>query len=294
MKRIATQKNGFWKRVFINIPFVLLIALMIALFGGGLLLIFYSIASLFAFKSAMIFLILAGAGVIAIGAGLALIVAYRKYFDFYNNKMGWEYPDKPKKEQKSVVDGKKSVKDYFTLSNISLAVLAIGALFTIISAALGCINRDNWVADTKSFMESNGYYSNVDHRMHSETVHATGTSEKVGKIVLNFTEKQAVIIYTSEPSKLGMVSYDYYVKFPNQLSFNRSSDGTITINEATPPVIKETTIKKLFFFLFKDFNVEKQVLIYLPVDAKEGMPNYIEIVGNNVIYAANDTLSEQA
>lgn len=106
MKRIATQKNGFWKRVFINIPFVLLIALMIALFGGGLLLIFYSIASLFAFKSAMIFLILAGAGVIAIGAGLALIVAYRKYFDFYNKKMGWEYPDKPKKEQKSVVDGK--------------------------------------------------------------------------------------------------------------------------------------------------------------------------------------------
>ena len=229
-----------------------------------------------------------------LGAGLALIVAYRKYFDFYNKKMGWEYPDKPKKEQKSVVDGKKSVKDYFTLSNISLAVLAIGALFTIISAALGCINRDNWVADTKSFMESNGYYSNVDHRMHSETVHATGTSEKVGKIELNFTEKQAVIIYTSEPSKLGMVSYDYYVKFPNQLSFNRSSDGTITINEATPPVIQETTIKKLFFFLFKDFNVEKQVLIYLPVDAKEGMPNYIEIVGNNVIYAANDTLSEQA
>ena len=88
MKRIATQKNGFWKRVAINVPFVLMIALMIALFGGGLLLIFYSIASLFAFKSSMIFLILAGAGLIAIGAGLGLIVAYKKYFEFYNKKMG--------------------------------------------------------------------------------------------------------------------------------------------------------------------------------------------------------------
>ena len=41
MKRIATQKNGFWKRVVINIPFILMIALMIALFGGGLLLLFW-------------------------------------------------------------------------------------------------------------------------------------------------------------------------------------------------------------------------------------------------------------
>ena len=40
MKRIATQKNGIGKRILINIPFILLIALMTACFGGGLLLVF--------------------------------------------------------------------------------------------------------------------------------------------------------------------------------------------------------------------------------------------------------------
>ena len=289
MKRIATQKNGFWKRVAINVPFVLMIALMIALFGGGLLLIFYSIASLFAFKSSMIFLILAGAGLIAIGAGLGLIVAYKKYFEFYNKKMGWEYPDAPKKEDKSVVDGKKTFKDYVTLPNVALVVLALGALFTIISAALGCINRDKWVDDTKTFMESNGYYSNVEHRTHKDTILETGTSDRINRIEINFIEKQAVIIYTTDADKLGSVNYDYYVKFSNQLSFTRSKDGTVTITESAPPVIEETTLKKLFFFIFKDFNVEKQVLIYLPEDTKEDMPNYIEIVGEKVIYAVTET-----
>ena len=104
MKRIATQKNGFWKRVVINIPFILMIALMIALFGGGLLLLFYAIASCFAFKSAMVFLVLAGAGLIAIGIGIGFIDIYKKYYAFYNKKMGWEFPDVPQKEEKTVHD----------------------------------------------------------------------------------------------------------------------------------------------------------------------------------------------
>ena len=138
MKRIATQKNGFWKRVVINIPFILMIALMIALFGGGLLLLFYAIASCFAFKSAMVFLVLAGAGLIAIGIGVGFIDIYKKYYAFYNKKMGWEFPDVPQKEEKTVVsDGKKNNKKYVAVSNSEVAVLAVGAKCTIVSAALG-------------------------------------------------------------------------------------------------------------------------------------------------------------
>lgn len=203
--------------------------------------------------------------------------------------MGWEYPDAPKKEDKSVVDGKKTFKDYVTLPNVALVVLALGALFTIISAALGCINRDKWVDDTKTFMESNGYYSNVEHRTHKDTILETGTSDRINRIEINFIEKQAVIIYTTDTDKLGSVNYDYYVKFSNQLSFTRSKDGTVTITESAPPVIEETALKKLFFFIFKDFDVEKQVLIYLPEDTKKDMPNYIEIVGEKVIYAVTET-----
>lgn len=290
MKRIATQKNGFWKRVGINIPFVLMIAAMVALFSGCLLLWFYAIASLFAFKSSMIFLILAGAGTLCLGVGLALIPAYKKYYAFYNKKMGWKFPDKPEQEKKTTVnDGKKSFKDYFTVSNVSLAIIALGAVFTIISAALGSINRDTWVNDTADFMKESGY---LNEPMHVANLKDTIQKQNVGDedintIVVDFKDKQAVIIYvgTESPDKLGFVTYDYYVKYENQVVKTRTKDGVITLSESPAPKLDDTTIKKLFFFMFKDFDVEKQVKIYLPEDTKEGAVNEIKIVGDNVIFA---------
>lgn len=299
MKRIATQKNGFWKRVGINIPFVLMIAAMVALFSGCLLMWFYAIASLFAFKSSMIFLILAGAGTLCLGLGLALIPTYKKYYDFYNKKMGWEFPDKPKKEEKTTVDdGKKSFKDYFTLSNISLAIIALGAVFTIISAALGCINRDTWVDATSSFMKESGYMTEPTHIQNfKDVIQAQNAGDKnISTINIDFKDKQAVIIYvgTESPDKLGFVTYDYYIKYENQIVKTRTKDGVITLTETPAPKLDDTTIKKIFFFMFKDFNVEKQVLIYLPEDTREGAPNEIKIIGDNVIYAKQVDKTDKA
>lgn len=299
MKRIATQKNGFWKRVGINIPFVLMIAAMVALFSGCLLMWFYAIASLFAFKSSMIFLILAGAGTLCLGLGLALIPAYKKYYDFYNKKMGWEFPDKPEKEEKTTVDdGKKSFKDYFTLSNISLAIIALGAVFTIISAALGCINRDTWVDATSSFMKESGYMTEPTHIQNfKDVIQAQNAGDKnISTINIDFKDKQAVIIYvgTESPDKLGFVTYDYYIKYENQIVKTRTKDGVITLTETPAPKLDDTAIKKIFFFMFKDFDVEKQVLIYLPEDTREGAPNEIKIIGDNVIYAKQVDKTDKA
>ena len=290
MKRIATQKNGFWKRVGINIPFILMITAMVATFSGCLLLWFYAIASLFAFNSSMIFLILAGAGTLCLGIGLALIPAYKKYYDFYNKKMGWEFPDKPEKEEKSVVnDGKKSFKDYFTLSNVSLAIIAVGAVLTIISAALGSINRDTWVNDTAAFMKESGYMTESMHVVNlKDPIQGQNIGDKsVNTINIDFKDKQAVVIYVGneDAEKLGYVTYDYYIKYENQIVKSRTKDGVITLTESPAPKTNDTTIKKLFFFMFKDFNVEKQVKIYLPEDAREGAVNEIKIVGDNVVFA---------
>lgn len=286
MKRIATQKNGFWKRVVINIPFILMIALMVAMFGGGLLLLFYSIASCFAFKSAMVFLVIAGAGLIAIGIGIGFIEIYKKYYDFYNKKMGWEFPDAPKKEEKSVVsDGKKSFKDYLTVSNIAIVVLAAGAVFTIISAALGCINREKWVEATSMFMNDSGYLTEVEHRQTKDSVNEVEGSDKLHTIIVDFQDKKAVIVYTTDLDKIGFATYDYYIKYENQVIKTRSSDGVVTLTESPAPKRDDTVTKRLFFFMFKDFDVEKQVVIYLPDDAREGMPNEIKVVGENVTYA---------
>lgn len=279
MKRIATQKNGFWKRVVINIPFILMIALMVAMFGGGLLLLFYSIASCLAFKSAMVFLVTAGAGLIAIGIGIGFIDIYKKYYAFYNKKMGWVFPDAPEKEEKTVVtDGSKSFKDYLTVSNIAIVVLALGAVFTIISAALGCVKREKWVEALSTFMDESGYYTEVQSRQLQDY---TGD---VDTIEIDFDDKQALIIYTTDKDKAGFVTYSYYEKYKNQVVITKSN-GVVTLTETPAPKRDDTAIKRLFFFMFKDFDVEKQVKIYLPDDAREGMPNEIKIGGTNVIYA---------
>lgn len=293
MKRIATQKNSLLKRVAINIPFVLMIALMLALFGGGLLLAFYAFASIFAFHSAMICLILLGAGTLAIGAGLGVICLYKKYYGFYNKKMGWEFPDKPKKEDKTVAyDQKKPLKAYLTLPNIAIAVLALGAAFTIISAALGSINREDWERETSSFLEQDGYYDSAQWRSITQSLLADQNHDEISRIEITLIDKEAVIIYSDDTTLRGSTSINYYEKFRNQISFSISANGTLTINENPAPVVEKTTIRRLFFFMFKDFYVEKQIQITLPISEKED----IEIVGDEsqIIYAQEDIESEDA
>lgn len=174
---------------------------------------------------------------------------------FLQQKMGWEFPDKPKKEEKTTVDdGKKSFKDYFTLSNISLAIIALGAVFTIISAALGCINRDKWVEDTSSFMKESGFYNQVEHRQMKDSVQAQNAGDKnISTINIDFKDKQAVIIYvgTESPDKLGFVTYDYYIKYENQIVKTRTKDGVITLTETPAPKLDDTTNKKIFFLCSK-------------------------------------------
>lgn len=46
--------------------------------------------------------------------------------------------------------------------------------------------------------------------------------------------------------------------------------------------------------MFKDFDVEKQVKIYLPEDARKGAVNEIKIVGDNVIFAKPDKVEQEA
>lgn len=173
--------------------------------------------------------------------------------------MGWEFPDVPQKEEKTVVsDGKKSFKDYLTVSNIAIAVLAVGAVCTIISAALGCINREKWVEATSTFMNESGFFTEVEHRQTKDSVNEIEGSDKLNTIVVDFTDKQAVIVYTTDLDKIGFATYDYYIKFENQVIKTRSSNGVVTLTESPSPKRDDTAIKRLFFFMFKDFDVENK------------------------------------
>lgn len=276
MKRMATQKNGFWKRLLINIPFVILIALMIALFGGGLLLAFYSIVSVIAFNSAMIYLIVAGASAILIGLGLILIPVYKKYYAFYNKKMGWKFAEENPKPEKTVTYDKtparEMVKKYLTVSNVAIGILALGSIFTIISAGLGCIDRENWVRDIGGYREKRGYYTDVRNEPVKFNINGGFADEKViNNIIIEQADesgrnKEIVLVYTNLPTRQGFVEISGYKKFEGDFSASRKTNGvndTVTVHVGDAPELN-APLDKLLFFIFDDYVAEKQIIIYIP------------------------------
>lgn len=281
-KNTHNTKDTF-KKICLFIPFVLLAIFIAAMLCGGLLLIFYSIASIVAFDSAMICLILLGAGLIAIGAGCGLICAFKKYRGFYDKKAN-NIQNEPKKQEKTVVHGSKTFKDYITLSNVALLILLLGGIFTIISAVLGSIKKEEWQSATSSFLTSTGYYETTEHRPLKYSLLEDMDASAVSRIEIDLEGKNAVIIYSNSTSQRGWVNIDYYEKFQNQVAVSRSKNGTITIKENTAPTHDDTAIKKIFFFMFDDNSSQKQVLITLPKSEKDN----IKITGDQntvIIYA---------
>ena len=283
MKRIATQKNGIGKRILINIPFILLIALMTACFGGGLLLVFYSIVSVIAFNSAMIYMIVAGAGAILIGIGLCLIAVYKKYYAFYNKKMGWKYEKEEKPVEKTVTYANKPaserIKKLLTVSNVGIAILALGSVFAIISASLGSIDRANWVNAIGGFKEQRGYYTDVRNEPVSYPIAGMTSAQKPINLITitqptsGERKKEIVVVYSKLADRQGRIEIKGYKKFEGDFSVSRKTNGnndTVTVNVGNAPALT-SPLDKLLFFVFDDYIVEKQIYIYIPCSEKDNI-----------------------
>lgn len=262
--KIDPSQHGFWERFFINIPFVIIVALTVAFFGCGALLMFYSFVSVAAFKSAMIFLIVFGGSIFATGAGLVLIYAFRKFHVYYEKKMDIFQAT----ELKTTSETKKSFAEYLTLSNISYTFMIIGCVLCLISALLGCTNRDKWLEATSSYIDENGYYADVKTFEIEYYVYDVTTFDfEVKNINIDFSDKKAVIIYTYDDDKQGRICVSTYVHYPNQVSASLSSDHkTFSITDNPAPEISNTVLNKLLFFVFDDNYFENQVKIYVPAD----------------------------
>ena len=286
MKRIPTQKNSFLKRLLINIPFVLLVALMIACFGGGAFCVMYCFITAAAFHSAMISLILLGAGALLIGLGLLLIVGFKRYYAFYDRKMGWQYPDRvddASQEKTAVGSSRKPLKEIFSLQNVAIGALALGAVFTVISAALGCIDRANWVAAISPYREAHGYYGDVIRVLREYYVENINTHKSdVSEIDISLIEKQAVIVYTDEETRRGKIMIEAYISYENQVTFSLGKNGVLSIEERPEPENPETALDKLLFFaddLLRSYPSERQIIVYIP----ENFRDDIEIVGEHIV-----------
>ncbi len=280
MHKLDSQKQSAAKSALIYVPFVLLIILMTAFFAGGLLLLFYAFVSVAAFKSAMIFLIVAGAAFILAGAGLGLVVAYKKYYAFYVKKTGRKLVEESDKTKKVVTsdssDEKPFVKRLLTVPNIALALLALGSVFSIISAALGCINRSNWVDAIGEYKESKGYYADIkDEPLEYEIDDTSNGKQPIRKIVIDASavanqhrDKQIVVVYTKEDAYTPKIKISGCKKFDDDFRVFPSKDGIVTIKIGKAPE-RDTALDRLLFFVFNDYRVEKQIIITIPEKYKD-------------------------
>ena len=294
MKRIPTPKNGFWKKAAMNIPFVLLIALMIAFFGGGLLLMFYSIVSVIAFNSAMIYLIVAGAGAILVGLGLCLITAYQKYFVFYSKKMGRKYIADDKKREKTVTYTNKpaaaTIKKYLTVTNVGLAILALGSIFAIISAALGSIDRANWVDAIGGFKDEHGYFADIQPAAASLSTDQKTINVSIRQPESNNRKKKVIVIYTKTKDRQHFVSAESYIRFHDDVKYSKTIDGTndtLIVDIGEPPEVSDS-LGKLLFFVFNDYNAERQIRVYIPYNLRDSENISVDCTADRYLVEESD------
>ncbi|MCQ2602800.1 MAG: hypothetical protein MJ193_02605, partial [Clostridia bacterium] len=239
-------KVDILRRIVLHIPFVLLIAVALACIGGGLILVIYSFVAVSAVHSAMIFLILFGGGVLIVGIGLGAIEFFRIYLVWYNQKEKFIKPA-PKTEVK---------KNPFSFANICFYIMLVGSVLAIISAALGSIKAENWIAARESYMAENGYYA----ESHLMNITYDIENHEINTINIDVDKKKVVIIYSSKND--GFVKINGYLKYENQIS-SACGSNAVSVNELPSPRLNRTK-DKMLFFLFVDNEAEAQIQITIP------------------------------
>ncbi len=260
MKQIENAKWNNFKEKLLPLPFFLLMTLAVVLFLGGLLFLMYSIILVVALNSAMVFMIVFAASGISVGLGLLSLHGFFAYGKYYKKQKGELVPNAKKDPNE------KTFKDYITLQNVALIVLLIAAVCSIVSAALGCINRDKWVNAISPYMASHEYYADVAFR---EYKYNAGGVEDSNKIVIDLDEKNAVIVYTDDPSKQSFVVINGFEKYVKQINVTQAN-RVITISEGQKPEL-DGVLEKLLFFMFDENKIERQIKIYIPVSQKDSI-----------------------
>lgn len=247
--------KDIWRRVLLHVPFVLLVALTLALVLGGLLLVVYAIVLITATSSGMMFTVLFGAGMLAIGLGLLSVEGFIKYLAYYNER-----------EKFIARPAKTNIKKKpFSFANICLYVMLVGSVFVIISAGLGSINPEKWVSERSGFMAENGYF---DETKVFDVSYDTTNEYPIQKIVIDLDQKNVALFYTDEQIFINVRGYQ---KFNGaiQTSIDKSN-GIIHITDGDSPKA-DNALNDMLFFLFNDNKAEAQIRLYVPKHLKDSI-----------------------
>lgn len=255
------HKENFMK-VLKGLPYALTALFAIAFFGLGITALVYSAVTYIAFHSSMVFLILFGVAILAIGIGLAFVDG------FVRHKKRHHKNDDETKEEKTTVHKKKLTISFQT---ICFSVVVLGALFIIVSAGLGATSRDEWSKVTDTYLLGKGYYAET--KSFEVSFDTTNPDRPVEQITLDMKGKNVVIIYTDGD----LVTIKGYETYPAQLSVNYGA-GTIHVFENNAPALHDDT-SKLLSFMFNENEVENQVRIYVP----RSLQGIVQVVGDHVV-----------
>ncbi len=247
--------KDIWRRVLLHVPFVLLVALTLALVLGGLLLVVYAIVLITATSSGMMFTVLFGAGTLAVGLGLLSIEGFIKYLAYYNERE--KFIARPAKTEIK--------KKPFSFANICLYVTLVGSVFVIVSAALGSIDPAKWVSERSGYMAENGYF---DETKVFDVSYDTTNEYPIQKIVIDLDQKNVAVFYTDEQIFINVKGYQ---KFNGaiQTSIDKN-DGVIRITDGDSPKA-DNALNDMLFFLFNDNKAEAQIRLYIPKRLKDSI-----------------------
>ena len=245
------------------VPFPILILVIASCFALGILAIVYASVSYMAFESAMIFLIIFGCAILSAGIGLLLIDCFNKYAKKLSNKED-ETKENTEPATTTIVEKKKSKLNFQT---VCLGVIAIGAVFVLISAGLGSISPDNWRTEIGEYCNSKGYNAQAQR-------YEVSYYNPVDKITIDLHSKNVVVLYTNDDC----VTIRGYETFPGQMT-TTYGNGMLKITDNSAPSIEDDNVAKMMFFLFEENEAESQIRVIIPISQKEN----IEIIGDYVI-----------
>ncbi len=257
--KTTQQKPQSLQKIALCIPFALIVTVIVACIGAGAIALFYAFVCTVAFKSAMISLLLFGGSFVLVGIGLLMIDVFKKYRKFYQKKMGATQDEKPPVNQPS----KKTFKDYLTYENVCYAILLVGTILCIISAALGAIERDKWLSETEQYFNQVGFYNQSKTLNLSYNVEGLSSSEdSIQEIILDLDNKVAVVKYDDNAGDL--ITIYGYTSYEGQINvLTLDNHRQIKICEGEAPSY-EGALEKLMFFLWTDSATERQIVITIP------------------------------
>lgn len=196
-------------------------------------------ASIDAFHSAMIGLLLFGVALLLSGICVFLVAIAVKIL-----RRHLLTSDKHAHSAIKKSDMQLRLEKIFSFSNVTLALLAVGAVLIFASAGLGCTDRDNWIDAMSDYREDHGYYANgVLHATVKYSVGKDGGGISNGpefyltesdplRVELQLINKRVMVVFDSE-ADTGWIKVSSFNNYYNQIAIvNYSERNTLLIAES--------------------------------------------------------------